>query len=164
MQNGLVLYTYDSVITIYPSVNIPIREIDKDKTAFITRRGSWRYNVMPFGLTCAPSVFQRLLDLVLCGLTFEVCMVYFDDIIIFEPDYDTHLSRLRLVFERVRKVGLKLKASKCCLIQRKVSFLGHVVSANELEVQEEMVSAVKSWPTPTNLHDVRSFVGFCSYY
>src|SRR5208282_1522286 len=144
--------------------NIPIREVDKDKTAFITRRGSWRYNVMPFGLTCAPSVFQRLMDLVLCGLTFEACMVYLDDIIIFGPDYDTHLSRLRLVFERVRKAGLKLKASKCSLLQRKVSFLGHVVSANGLEVQEEKVSAVRSWSTPTNLHDVRSFVGFCSYY
>src|SRR5208282_2301478 len=80
------------------------------------------------------------MDLVLCGLTFEACMVYLDDIIIFGPDYDTHLNRLRLV-----------------------SFLGHVVSANGLEVQEEKVSAVKSWPTPTNLHDVRSFVGFCSY-
>src|SRR5208282_1124204 len=144
--------------------NIPIREIDKDKTAFITRRGSWRYNVMPFGLTCAPSVFQRLMDLVLCGLTFEACMVYLDDIIIFGPDFDTHLDRLRLVFERVRQAGLKLKASKCCLLQRKVSFLGHVVSENGLEVQEEKVTAVKSWPTPINLHEIRSFVGFCSYY
>jgi hypothetical protein len=144
--------------------NIPIREIDKDKTAFITRRGSWRYNVMPFGLTCAPSVFQRLMDLVLCGLTFEACMVYLDDIIIFGPDFDTHLNRLKLVFDRVRQAGLKLKASKCCLLQRKVSFLGHVVSADGLEVQEEKVTAVKSWPIPTNLHEVRSFVGFCSYY
>jgi hypothetical protein len=144
--------------------NIPIREIDKDKTAFITRRGSWRYNVMPFGLTCAPSVFQRLMDLVLCGLTFEACMVYLDDIIIFGPDFDTHLSRLKLVFDRVRQAGLKLKASKCCLLQRKVSFLGHVVSADGLEVQEEKVAAVKSWPIPTNLHEIRSFVGFCSYY
>ena len=74
------------------------------------------------------------MDLVLCRLTFEACMVYLDDIIIFGPHYDTHLSRLRLVFERVRKAGLKLKASKCCLLQRKVSFLGHVVSANGLEV------------------------------
>src|SRR5208282_1171716 len=79
-------------------------------------------------------------------------------------DYDTHLNRLRLVFKRVRQADLKLKASKCCFLQSKVSFLGHVVSVNGLEVQEEKVAAVKSWPTPTNLHDVRSFVGFCSYY
>jgi hypothetical protein len=129
--------------------NIPIRECDKDKTAFITRRGSWRYNVMPFGLTCAPSVFQRLMDLVLCGLTFEACMVYLDDIIIFSSDFDTHIDRIKQVFERIRQAGLKLKASKCCLLQEKVSFLGHVVSAEGLEVQTEKVEAVKSWPVPT---------------
>lgn len=144
--------------------NIPIKESDKDKTAFITRRGSWRYNVMPFGLTCAPSVFQRLMDLVLCGLTFEACMVYIDDIIIFSSDFETHISRLQQVFDRIRQAGLKLKASKCCLLQQKVEFLGHVVSANGLEVQEEKVSAVRAWPVPSNLHEVRSYVGFCSYY
>ena len=56
--------------------NIPIREQDKDKTAFITRRGCFRYKVLPFGLTTAPSVFQRLMDLVLCGLTYVTCLVY----------------------------------------------------------------------------------------
>ena len=55
--------------------NIPIRESDRDKTAFITRRGCFRYKDMPFGLTCAPSVFQRLMDLVLCGLTYELSRV-----------------------------------------------------------------------------------------
>jgi hypothetical protein len=82
--------------------NIPITESDKDKTAFVTRRGFWRYNVMPLGLTCAPSVFQRLMDLVLCGLAFEACMVYLDDIIIFAADFDTRLLRISQVFERIR--------------------------------------------------------------
>lgn len=144
--------------------NIPIRESDKDKTAFITRRGSFRYNVMPFGLTCAPSVFQRLMDLVLCGLTYEACMVYLDDIIVISNDFDTHIDRLKQVLGRIRQAGLKLKASKCCLFQEKVSFLGHVVSANGLEVQADKVESVKSWPVPSNLHDARSFVSFCSYY
>jgi hypothetical protein len=57
--------------------NIPIKEADRDKTAFITRRGCLRYKVMPFGLTSAPTVFQRLMDLVLSGLTYESCLVFF---------------------------------------------------------------------------------------
>ena len=65
--------------------NIPICDRDKDKTAFITRRGCFRYKVLPFGLTTAPSVFQRLMDLVLCGLTYVTCLVYLDDIIVFSP-------------------------------------------------------------------------------
>ena len=62
--------------------NIPIKESDRDKTAFITRRGCFRYKVLPFGCTTAPSVFQRLMDLVLCGLTFVICFVYLDDIVV----------------------------------------------------------------------------------
>ena len=144
--------------------NVPIAEQDKDKTAFITRRGQWRFNVMPFGLTAAPSRFQRLMDLVLVGLTYDACMVYLDDVIIFAPSYESHLQRLQQVFERIRQAGLKLKGSKCSFFQRKVEFLGHVISENGVGVLESKVSAVKTWPVPLNLHEVRSFTGFCSYY
>jgi hypothetical protein len=88
--------------------NIPIKEADRDKTAFITRRGCFRYKVMPFGLTSASSVFQRLMDLVLCGLTYESCLVFLDDIIVFSRDFQTHTERLREVFNRLRGANLKL--------------------------------------------------------
>ena len=144
--------------------NIPIREVDRDKTAFITRRCCFRYKVMPFGLTCAPSVFQRLMDLVLCGLTYESCLVYLDDIIVFGQDFDSHVRRLREIFDRLQMAGLKLHMKKCCLFQRRVNFLGHVLTEAGVEVQPEKVSAVQNWPTPRNLTELRSFVGLCSYY
>jgi len=144
--------------------NIPIRVADRDKTAFITRRGCFRYRVMPFGLTCAPSVFQRLMDLVLCGLTYETCLVYLDDIIVFSCDFDSHLARLREVFARLRAANLKVHIKKCSLFQKRVNFLGHVLTETRIEVQREKVEAVRSWPTPRNLTEVRSFVGLCSYY
>jgi hypothetical protein len=77
--------------------NIPVAERDRDKTAFITRRGCWRYTVMPFGLTTSPSVFQRLMDMVLHGLSYEICLVYLDDIVIFSNTYEEQLRRLRAV-------------------------------------------------------------------
>jgi len=95
--------------------NIPIRESDREKTAFITRRGCFRYKVLPFGLTTAPSVFQRLRDLVLCGLTYVSCLVYIDDIIVFSNTFETHVDRLTEVFERLKKAGLKLHVTKCNL-------------------------------------------------
>jgi len=144
--------------------NIPIREEDRDKTAFITRRGCFRYKVMPFGLTCAPSVFQRLTDLVLCGLTYESVLVYLDDIIVFSRDFESHVQRLQDVFERLRKAKLKLHPAKCCLFQRRVVFLGHVISEAGIEVQTDKASTVHDWPTPRNLTELRSFVGLCSYY
>jgi hypothetical protein len=144
--------------------NIPVKESDKDKTCFITRRGSWRFNVLPFGLTSAPSVFQRLMDLSLSGLSYVSCLAYIDDILVYSTTFEQHLERLEEVLLRILNAGLKLKASKCHVFQRKVEFLGHIVSADGIEVQPSKVSAVLDWPRPTNLHELRSFVGFCSYY
>jgi len=88
--------------------NIPIKESDKDKTSFITRPGCFHYKVMPFELTCAPSAFQRLMDLVLSGLSYETCLVYLDDIIVFSRDFDSHVERLKEIFKRLRMAHLKL--------------------------------------------------------
>ena len=117
--------------------NISIREQDRDKTAFITRRGCFRYKVLPFGCTTAPSVFQRLMDMVLCGLTYTTCLVYLDDIVVHASDFDTHLNRLRAVFTRFRAANLKLHPTKCKLFHRRVEFLAHVLSEKGIEVQGE---------------------------
>jgi len=144
--------------------NIPIKATDRDKTAFITRRGCFRYKVMAFGLTCAPSVFQRLMDLVLCGLTYETCLVYLDDIIVFSPDFDSHVERFKEIFRRLRAANVKLHIKKCSLFQQRVQFLGHVLTESGIEVQPEKVSVVQQWPVPRSLTELRSFVGLCSYY
>ena len=144
--------------------NIPIKENDKDKTAFVTRRGSFRYKVLPFGLSTAPSVFQRLMDLVLCGLTYVTCLVYLDDIIVYAPDFDTHLTRLQEVFERLRAANLKVHPGKSCFLQQKVDFLGHVLSAKGIEVQDAKIATIRDWPSPRNLRELRSFLGLSSYY
>jgi hypothetical protein len=79
---------------------------DADKTAFLTRRGCFRFKVLSFGLTNAPSLFQRLMDLVLSGLTWDTCLVYIDDIILFARDFDEHVRRLGLVLQRLREANL----------------------------------------------------------
>ena len=144
--------------------DIPIAEEDRDKSAFVTRSGYYRLTVMPFGLTCTPSVFQRLMDFVLCGLSYQTCLVYPDDIIIFGRSFDEQLERLDEVFQRIRKAKLKLKPSKCSLCQRSVEFLGHVVSEAAIAMQEENISAIRDWPPCRNLTEVRAFMGTCVYY
>ena len=144
--------------------NIPIAEEDRDKSAFVTRRGCFRFTVMPFGLTCAPSVFQRLMDIVLCGLSYLTCLVYLDDVIIFGRSFDEQLERLGEVFGRFRKANLKLKPSKCLLCQRSVEFLGHVVSEDGIAMQDEKISAIRDWPLCKNLTEVRAFMGLSGYY
>ena len=77
---------------------------------------------------------------------------------------EEHFMRLRSVLSRLRDAGLKLKPNKCYLLQRQVSFLGHVVSEAGIGTDPEKVRAVTEWPVPSNLREVRSFVGLCCYY
>jgi len=83
--------------------NIPVAEQDRDKSAFVTRRGCYRYTVMPFGMTCAPSVFQRLMDCVLAGLSYITCLVYLDDIIVFTG----HLKSTLAVWMKCSNASVK---------------------------------------------------------
>src|SRR2546425_10005060 len=107
-------------------------ENDKDKTFFLTRTGLFRFSVMAFGLTNAPATFQRLMDVVMAGLNFEVCLLYLDAIILFSSTVTEHLERLGRLLARLRWANLKLKPSKCHLLQRQVNFLGHVITAGSV--------------------------------
>ena len=139
-------------------------EADKEKTSFVTRSGLYQFKVMPFGVTNGPATFQRLMDMTLAGLNYQICLVYLDDIILMSRTVDEHLERLKLILDRLRTAGLKLKPSKCNLLQKSISFLGHIVSENGIAADPVKVQAVAEWPRPTNVTEVRSFLGLCSYY
>lgn len=142
-----------------------LSEIDKEKTSFcIPGSGLWQFKVLPFGLKGAPATFERLMEKVLAGLTWKVCLVYLDDIVVFSKTFDEHLNNLSEVCKRMRGANLKLHPSKCILLQNEVTFLGHKVSKDGIRTDEEKIISVRDWPTPRNVKDVRSFVGLCSYY
>ena len=138
---------------------------DRDKTAFITRKGQFRYKVLSFGLANSPSSFQRLIDLVLAGLVWKTCLVYIDDIILMSETVEQMVERLDEIFGRLRNANLKLKPSKCKVFQTEVIFLGHRVGPDgKLGPDPEKVRAVQEWPVPTNVTEVRAFVALAAYY
>ena len=102
-----------STLDLTSGYNIPVRESDRDKTAFIARRGCFRYKELPFGCSTAPSVFQRLMNLVLSGLTYVTCLVYLDDIVVYANDSETHLKRLHKVFSRLRDANFMQPSVVC---------------------------------------------------
>jgi len=143
---------------------IKIRPEDKEKTAFSIGKGLWQFTVMPFGLCNAPATFERLMEKVLLPLLNKDCLVYLDDVIIFATNFDELLERLRKVFLKLRSSNLKLNPKKCSFLKRKIKYLGHVVSERGIATNKEKISAVKNWPTPITKKQIRSFLGFCSYY
>lgn len=136
----------------------------KEKTAFSAGAGLWQFKVLPFGLCNAPATFERLMERVLKGILFKTCLVYLDDIIVFGPSFDEHLIRLKEVLTRLKQAGLQLNPKKCQLFQSRVEYLGHIVSSAGIETDPKKIDAVKTWPTPSNKRELRSFLGLCTYY
>ena len=143
---------------------IEIAEQDRPKTAFITKGGLFEHNRMAFGLCNAPATFQRAMQLVLEGLTWREVLAYLDDVIVLGPSFDDHISNLACVLQRFRAYNLKLKPRKCLLFQRKVSFLGKQISQEGVAMDPSKVERVASWPVPSCLKELQSFLGFVNYH
>ncbi|KAK3086157.1 hypothetical protein FSP39_014434 [Pinctada imbricata] len=143
---------------------VEVAETDKQKTAFTSHRGLFEFNVMPFGLCNAAGTFKRLMQTVCAGLRWDICLIYLDDIIVFSSTFEEHLERLDVIFKRLYDAGLRLRSKKCILFKHRVSYLGHIITENGVETDPEKINCIKDWPTPTNVADLRSFLGLCSYY
>ena len=126
--------------------------------------GFYECKRMPFRLTNAPATFQRLMETCLGDLNLHWCIIYLDDIVIFSKDLANHLERLEAVFWKLEEAGLKLKPFKCELFLWQHAYLGHMISAQEVATDEGKIEAIKHWPTPTNVTEIQSFLGFMGYY
>ena len=131
-------------------------------TAFSTGKGLYEYLKMPFGLTGAPSTFQRLMNLILMGVLHA--MVYLDDIIIFSETADKHIEYLREVIQRLKVAKLKVKPTKCDWAKEEVRYVGHIVSGKGIKPDPDNVSKVENFRIPETVKQVREFLGLAGYY
>ena len=143
---------------------VELAEEDRHKTAFITKYGLFEHTRMGFGLCNAPATFQRVVQLVLRGLTWKDVLAYLDDIIVVGANFEHHMHNLKEVFRRFRKHNLKLKPKKTILFQNQVKFLGKIVSGDGISINPDNISAVVKWPVPKNTKDVERFLGFVNYH
>ncbi len=143
---------------------IVIDEKDRHKTAFRCHRGLFEFNVMPFGLCNAPSVFQRTMDKIFQGLIGKCLYIYLDDLVIYSKDPESHAHDLHLVFERLRQAGLKMKPSKCHFGKTSVELLGYIISQEGRATNPDKVKVIQDLQAPTTVKGVRSFLGMTGYY
>lgn len=143
---------------------VPVAESDRYKTAFCTPFGLYEWNRMPFGLCNAPGTFQRLMERLFGDQRHQSVLLYLDDIIVYSSSVQHHLQRLRMVLERLRAAGLKVKLEKCAFFREEVQYLGHVISSQGVATDPGKVEAVAQWPCPKTVSQLRTFLGFVSYY
>ena len=130
-----------------------IDENDKEKTAFACHRGLFQFNVMTFGLTAAPAIFQKLMSKVLEGLD-HFATAYLDDILIYCLILEEHLRHVQEVFDR-----LKLNLKKCSFMKAETRYLGFVISENGIKPDSKKVEVIQALPPPTCVREIRSFIG-----
>ena len=119
---------------------------------------------MLFGLCNAAPCCQQLMDFLLAGLQWEICLCYLDDIVIYSRTFTDHLSNLRTVFERLRAAGLKVRFTKCSFCRSEVPYLGHIISKDGIKADPLKIAVVRDYPVPTTVKEVRQFIGFTLYY
>ena len=130
--------------------------------AFVSSYGKWEFKRCPFGRAQAPAYFQRLVNEVLSGFTFA--FGYLDDILVFSPDMKSHLEHLRLLFERLRIVDLKLKEVKFNFLKRHIQYLGHIVSGEGITPLPEKLDSIHKMLPPKTPKEIKQIHGLIGYY
>ncbi|KAL4285207.1 hypothetical protein GQ457_16G013510 [Hibiscus cannabinus] len=143
---------------------IKMWEPDIAKTAFRTHEGHYEFLVMPFGLTNAPATFQGLMNRVFKKLLRKSVSVFFDDILVYSADWESHLKHVKEVLEILRHHRLFAKLSKCCFGAKKIDYLGYVISDGTIAMDREKVSCIPEWPSPKSVKELRGFLGLSGYY
>lgn len=140
-------------------------EVHPDSRKYLviaTHKGYFAYKRLPFGISFAPSLFQRIMDQILSGIEGVVC--YLDDILITAPNFLLHSERLREVLRRLQASGIKTQKSKCDWLRSSITYLGHKIDAEGLHPTEDRIEAIKQMPVPKNTTQLRSFLGTITYY
>jgi len=137
---------------------------DIHKTAFRTHNDHYEYVVMPFGLSNAPSTFQAIMNAIFRPYLQKFILVFFDDILIYSPTWEMHLHHVTQTLEILKQQQFFLKANKCAFGKQELEYLGHIVSHQGVKVDSKTIDVVVAWPQPSNISELRGFLGLTSYY
>ena len=139
-----------------------IEEWSKKFTVINTHKGLFEYTRLPFGISSAPAIFQRVME----GLLQDIpgVVVYIDDFLITCKTNEDHLQSFETLLKRMEDAGMLLKKDKCCFMTKSVSYLGYVIDAEGLHPTKEKLQAIRDAPSPKKLIQLKSYLGLLSCY
>jgi hypothetical protein len=155
---------FSKIDLMFGYYQLKIRSKDVPKMTFVTRYGQYEFTVMPFGLTNTPAYFMNLMNKVFMEELDKFFIVFIDDILVYSQSGLEHGHHLRIVLEKLQAHQLFAKFTKCEFWLQKVSFLGHILTAEGVAVDPKKVTAVANWKGPTTVTKIQSFLGLAGYY
>ncbi|XP_027155252.1 uncharacterized protein LOC113755447 [Coffea eugenioides] len=160
--HGARYFTKIDLRASYFQIRVKVEDISK--TAFRSHQGLYEFKVMPFGLTNAPATFQSLMNQVFQEQMRKHVLVFFDDILVYSPTLEEHVKHVKEVMSILRQHQLYAKMSKCSFAQLQVEYLGHIISAEGVQADPKKIECMENWPNPTNIKQLRGFLGLTDYY
>lgn len=139
-------------------------ELDESSRKYVTintHLGLFRYTRLPYGIACAPQVFQSYMDQVLQGVK---CGCHTDDIIVTGADDEEHVNNLVNVFQRLKENGLKCNWDKCKFLRPSLKFLSYMVDCEGVRMTDDAIEAIRDAPRPTCRAEMQSFMGLVNHY
>lgn len=140
------------------------RVIENDSKCTASNSGQFQMTRMPMGLKTSPNSFAKMMTIAMSGLSYEKCLIYLDDLIVFGKSLEHHNKNLIEVLSRLRQVNLKLNPLKCDFLKKEILYLGHVISGEGILPDPKKIEALTNWPVPKNVEEVIRFVAFANYY
>lgn len=161
LKGAKVFTTLDLNSAFY---QIELSDKSKELTSFVTPEGQFVFHKTPFGLSVSPSSLIRLMSELFSDLRYKNVIVFFDDLLIYSENMDSHMSHVREVLQRLRNANLTVNPNKVKFAKSELKFLGHRISSAGLAVDNEKVQAIADLPVPKNLKQMMTFIGMVSYY
>ena len=135
------------------------------KTAFRTRYGHYEYTVMPFSLTNAPAMFQSLINAILRQYLDIFVTTYIDDVLVYtNGTLEEHRQHVKKILHALQEAGMRLHFDKSVFHVKEVEYLGLILMTEGICMDDTKITVVRDWPTPKNLKEVQSFLGFANFY